>query len=387
MYADRIRSLPPYLFAAIDAAKREAIERGREVIDLGVGDPDLPTPPIVIEALYKAGKNHENHQYPTTKGKISFRSAVADWYLKRFGVDLDPKSEVLTLIGSKEGLAHAPLAFINPGDLAFVPDPAYPVYKTAVSFAGGVPVQVPLKRENGFLPDLDSIDKNTAKKAKLIFLNYPNNPTASSADKSFFKELVDFAYEFDLMILHDNPYSEVYFDEKPSSILEVDGAKDVAVEFNSLSKTYNMTGWRLGFVVGNPEIIAGIEKVKSNIDSGNFGAVQDAGTVALRGSEEFPDLMRDRYRRRADRLYRGLKGIGLELEKPKATFYLWAWAGGSSIEFSKRLLDRTGIVATPGIGFGEYGEGYIRFSVTQPTSLIDLAVEKIEVMLSEESKR
>jgi LL-diaminopimelate aminotransferase len=387
MYADRIRSLPPYLFAAIDAAKREAIERGREVIDLGVGDPDLPTPPIVIEALYKAGKNHENHQYPTTKGKISFRSAVADWYLKRFGVDLDPKSEVLTLIGSKEGLAHAPLAFINPGDLAFVPDPAYPVYKTAVSFAGGVPVQVPLKRENGFLPDLDSIDKNTAKKAKLIFLNYPNNPTASSADKSFFKELVDFAHEFDLMILHDNPYSEVYFDEKPSSILEVDGAKDVAVEFNSLSKTYNMTGWRLGFVVGNPEIIAGIEKVKSNIDSGNFGAVQDAGTVALRGSEEFPDLMRDRYRRRADRLYRGLKGIGLELEKPKATFYLWAWAGGSSIEFSKRLLDRTGIVATPGIGFGEYGEGYIRFSVTQPTSLIDLAVEKIEVMLSEESKR
>lgn len=384
MYSDRIRSLPPYLFAAIEKAKKDAIKRGTDAIDLGVGDPDLPTPGPVIEELCRAANDPENQQYPTTEGKIEFRTAVSEWCKGRFGIDVDPENEVLTLIGSKEGIAHAPLAFLNPGEKALVPDPAYPVYRTAVSFAGGVSITVPLKRENGFLPDLDSIDIKEAREAKLIILNYPNNPTASSADLSFFKELVDFARDNRIILLHDNPYSEVYFEEKPPSVLEIDGAMDVAVEFNSLSKTFNMTGWRIGFVVGNSDIIAGITKVKSNIDSGNFGAVQDAGTVALRKLLREPDEMRLKYKRRAERLYVGLKELGLELERPKATFYLWAWAGGSSIEFCERLLSRTGIVATPGIGFGKFGEGYVRFSVTQPTSQIDMAVKKIEEMLSEE---
>jgi LL-diaminopimelate aminotransferase len=279
MYADRIKYLPPYLFAAIDQAKQDAISRGVDVIDLSVGDPDLPTPSHIVEALSTAAKNPENHQYPSYAGKLSFRKAVADWYGKTFGVRLDPQSEVLALIGSKEGIAHAPMAFINPGDLALVPDPAYPVYRTSVIFAGGVPAIMPLKRENGFLPDLDAVDPEVAKKAKLIFLNYPNNPTGASATRSFFEELVEFARENSIIIMHDNPYSEVYYDGKRSmSIFEVDGAKDVAVEFHSLSKTYNMTGWRVGAVVGNAEIVAGIGKIKSNIDSGNFGAVQDAGS-------------------------------------------------------------------------------------------------------------
>ncbi|MHC1631903.1 MAG: LL-diaminopimelate aminotransferase [Methanotrichaceae archaeon] len=384
MYADRIKSLPPYLFAEIDRAKFEEIEKGVDVIDLGVGDPDLSTPPYIIEALCDAAKKSENHQYPSHMGKISFRTAVTDWYRETFGVNLDPESEALALIGSKEGLAHAPLAFVNPGDLAFVPDPAYPVYKTAVKFAGGVPVTLPLKKENGFLPDLDSISADQARKAKLIFLNYPNNPTGACADLSFFKKLIDFAQDFDLIILHDNPYSEVYFGEKKQpSILEVKGSKEVSVEFHSLSKTCNMTGWRVGFVVGNSEIIDGIDQVKSNIDSGNFGAIQDAGIAALRGPKDLVNQMREIYRRRIELLYQGLKKVGLEVEKPEATFYLWAWIGGSSIEFSQKLIHHLGIVATPGVGFGEYGEGYVRFSVTQPTDQIERAVSRMETMAAE----
>lgn len=381
MYADRIKYLPPYLFAAIDQAKQDAISRGVDVIDLSVGDPDLPTPSHIVEALSTAAKNPENHQYPSYAGKLSFRKAVADWYGKTFGVRLDPQSEVLALIGSKEGIAHAPMAFINPGDLALVPDPAYPVYRTSVIFAGGVPAIMPLKRENGFLPDLDAVDPEVAKKAKLIFLNYPNNPTGASATRSFFEELVEFARENNIIIMHDNPYSEVYYDGKRSmSIFEVDGAKDVAVEFHSLSKTYNMTGWRVGAVVGNAEIVAGIGKIKSNIDSGNFGAVQDAGIVALKSPDGVVEDIRKVYKHRIDILYDCLSGLGFELEKPRATLYLWAWVGGDSVAFSKRLLEETGIVATPGVGFGQYGEGYIRFSITQPTDMVEKAVDRLQKM-------
>jgi LL-diaminopimelate aminotransferase len=385
MYSDRIKSLPPYPFAAIDRAKLAAQKKGVDVIDLGVGDPDLPTPQNIIEALCNAAKNPENHQYPSYEGKIEFRTATADWYKETFGVDLDPESEVLALIGSKEGIAHAPLAFLNPGNLALIPDPAYPVYKTAVEFAGGVPVIMPLKRERGFLPDLDSITSDVARKARLVFLNYPNNPTGACADVAFFKRLVDFATDNNLIVLHDNPYSEVYFgDERPPSILEVEGAREVAVEFHSLSKTCNMTGWRVGFVVGNEEIIRGIGNVKSNIDSGNFGAVQDAGIAALKRSKEIAAEMRATYRERVELLYEGLFKIGLEVKKPEATFYLWAWTGGRSKDYTRKLIDKLGIVATPGVGFGDYGEGYVRFSVTQPTERIAEAVKRMEKMVAEE---
>jgi LL-diaminopimelate aminotransferase len=381
MYADRIKHLPPYLFAAIDKAKQEARAKGVDVIDLSVGDPDLPTPAHIIDALDRAARDTSNHQYPSYEGKLTFRTAVANWYKKTFGVDLDPQKEVLTLIGSKEGIAHAPLAFINPGDLALVPDPAYPVYRTAVSFAGGSPVIMPLLKENRFLPDLDAIDPAVAKKAKLIFLNYPNNPTAASADRAFFKKLIDFAKENEIIVMHDNPYSEVYYDGQRSlSIFEIEGAKDVAVEFHSLSKTYNMTGWRIGAVVGNAEVVAGIGKIKSNIDSGTFGAVQDAGIVAMQSPGSVVDGIRKIYQHRIDILYQALIDMGMQLEKPRATLYLWAHVGGSSIEYAKRLLDETGIVATPGVGFGQYGEGYIRFSITQPTERIEAAVDRLEKM-------
>jgi LL-diaminopimelate aminotransferase len=381
MYADRIRHLPPYLFAAIDKAKQDARGRGVDVIDLSVGDPDMPTPSHIVQALSEASRDSANHQYPSYSGKLSFRTAVADWYKRTFGVSLDPETEVLTLIGSKEGIAHAPLAFINTGDLALVPDPAYPVYRTAVQFAGGLPVTMPLQKENGFLPDIDAIAPDVARKAKLMFLNYPNNPTAASADRAFFKRIVDYAAENDLIVMHDNPYSEIYYnDNKSVSILEIPGAKDVAVEFHSLSKTYNMTGWRVGAVVANADIIAGVGQIKSNIDSGNFGAVQDAGIVALSSPKEIVEGIREVYQHRIDILYKCLVDMGLDIERPKATLYLWAGIHGDSVEFCKRLLENVGIVATPGVGFGQYGEGYIRFSITQPTSRIEAAVDRLETM-------
>jgi LL-diaminopimelate aminotransferase len=380
-YADRISHLPPYLFAAIDRAKKEARAKGVDVIDLSVGDPDLPTPTHIIEALCKAALDPSNHQYPSYEGKMTFRKAVADWYMQTFNVDLDPTKEVLTLIGSKEGIAHAPLAFLNPGDLALVPDPAYPVYSTATSFAGGMPMVMPLLSENGFLPDLDAIDPAVAQKAKLMFLNYPNNPIGASADRSFFKKLIDYARDYNIIVMHDNPYSEIYFDgQRSQSILEIEGAKDVAVEFHSLSKTYNMTGWRIGSVVGNSDVVAGIGKIKSNIDSGTFGAVQDAGIAALESPKEVVDDIRKIYKHRIEILYRALRDMGLKLEKPRATLYLWAFVGGSSIEYTQQLLDKTGIVATPGVGFGQYGEGYIRFSITQATDRIEEAVVRLEKM-------
>ena len=381
MYADRIKNLPPYLFAAIDKAKQEARERGVDVIDLSVGDPDLPTPEHIVKALNKAASDPSNHQYPSYEGKLTFRTAVADWYKRTFDVDLDPKKEVLTLIGSKEGIAHAPLAFINPGDVALVPDPAYPVYHTATVFAGGEPVIMPLLRENKFLPDLDAIAPADARRAKIMFLNYPNNPIGAPADRGLFKKLIDFAKDNKIIILHDNPYSETYYDgERSLSLLEIEGAKDVAVEFHSLSKTYNMTGWRIGSVVGNAEVVAGIGKIKSNIDSGTFGAVQDAGIVALNSPKEVVDDIRKVYQHRIEILYKALKDMGLQLEKPRATLYLWAWVGGSSIEYAGKLLEKTGIVTTPGVGFGKYGEGYIRFSITQPTHRIEEAVVRLEKM-------
>lgn len=380
-YADRINALPQYLFAAIDELKQQKIKQGMDVIDLGVGDPDQPTPPHIIEAMCHAVKNANTHHYPSYVGLLSFRQAVVEWYKKTFGVDLDPEKEVISLIGSKEGIAHIPLAFINPGDLALVPDPAYPVYKIGTILADGKPYIMPLLEKNGFLPDLSVIPKRTAKKAKMMFINYPNNPTSAVAGKEFFKEVVDFAFENSIIVVHDNAYSEVAYDGyRAPSFLKVKGAIEVGVEYHSLSKTYNMTGWRIGFVAGNREVLAGLGKVKTNVDSGVFEAVQIAAIVALRGEQQCVEQMRKLYQARRNALIEGLKRIGIKVTESKATFYVWAKIPEkySSVEYSRLLLDQAGIVATPGIGFGDYGEGYIRFALTKDVAKIREAVERME---------
>ncbi len=377
-YADRINSLPPYLFAAIDKAKAEVIKKGVDVINLSIGDPDLPTPRHIVEAMKKSLDNPARHRYPSYEGMLSFRTAAAKWYKKTMNVELNPEDEVLTLIGSKEGIAHIPLAFLNPGDVSLVPDPAYPVYNIGSILADGKPYKMPLLAENDFLPDLDAIPATIAKKAKLMFINYPNNPTSAIASLKFFEEVVDFANENDIIVIHDNAYSEMTYDGyKAPSFLNVSGAKDVGIEVHSLSKTYNMTGWRLGFAVGNRDILAGLGKVKTNVDSGAFEAVQEAGIAALSGPQDCVREMNAIYKERRDALLVGLGELGLPVKPPKATFYVWAHVNGSSSEFAKLLLEKAGIVATPGAGFGEYGDGYVRFALTQTVERINEAVDRM----------
>jgi LL-diaminopimelate aminotransferase len=380
-YANRIRTLPPYLFAAIDDMKRKAIERGMDIINLGVGDPDLPTPEPIIESLRRAAGDPKHHQYPSYDGMLSFRTAVAQWYKRRFSVTADPKTEVLTLIGSKEGIGHVPLAFIDTGDVVLVPSPGYPVYPVGVSFAGGTSHFMPLTKDNGFLPDLDAIPKDVAKKAKLMFLNSPNNPTSVVASKEFFKKVIDFAKEHHIIVCHDAAYSEIYYDSKrPCSFLEVEGAKDVGVEFHSLSKTFNMTGWRIGFAVGRKEVIAGLGKVKTNIDSGVFQAIQEAGITALELDDSVTNDLRGIYQERRDVLVAGLKKLGLSLETPEAAFYVWIEVpkGFTSASFTAHLIEKAGIVTTPGNGFGDPGEGYIRMTVTTSKERLAEAVDRMQ---------
>jgi LL-diaminopimelate aminotransferase len=381
MYADRINSLPPYLFAEVDRAKQQKIKEGVDIIDLGVGDPDMPTPDYVIESVCKAVHDPETHQYPSYSGSNVFRDAAAKWYKDRFGVDLDASKEVITLIGSKEGIAHIPLAFVNPGDYTLCPNPAYPVYGIGTTLADGKPYDMPLLAENGFKPDLSAIPKDIVKKSKMIFINYPNNPTGAIADKKFFREAVDFGKDNKLVVVHDNAYSELSYDGyKAPSIMEIPGAMDCCIEFHSLSKTSNMTGWRIGFAVGNADIIAGLGKVKMNVDSGAFLAVQYAGIEALKRSDEFTKKMNAIYQARRDALLSGLHSIGINMQAPKATFYVWAPVPKkyTSIEFAKYLLEKAGIVATPGVGFGKHGEGYIRFALTRPVERINEAVERMK---------
>ena len=369
-YAQRIKILPPYLFAQIDQKKREKLQQGVDLIDLGVGDPDIPTPQPIVEAMKRAVEKPEHHRYPSYEGMFSFRKTVADWYKRRFGVDLDPHTEIVTLIGSKEGIAHFPLAFVNPGDVVLCPDPAYPVYKIGTIFAGGEPYILPLKEENGFLPDFKSVPKDILKRAKIIWVNYPNNPTSAVAEESFYKELIDWARENNIIVASDLAYSEIYFGNKrPMSILQIEGAKEVAIEFHSLSKTFNMTGWRLGMAVGNKDLIAGLGKVKTNVDSGQFQAIQEAGITALSLPEEEVQKIRDVYKERRSAMIKALEDVGLEVYKSDATFYLWVKVpkGYTSAEFVSLLLDKCGIVCTPGNGFGQYGEGYFRISLTVPT--------------------
>lgn len=382
--AKRVKDLPPYLFATIDRMKEKAVAKGVDLIDLSIGDPDTPTPNHIVEAMRKAVRNPAHHQYPSYAGMLSFRQAVADWYKRRFHVTLDPKTEVVSLIGSKEGIGHMPLAFVNPGDYVLIPSPGYPVYPTAALFAGGMGYEMPLLEKNSYLPDLQKIPKYVLRKAKLMFINYPNNPTSACADRAFYKKLVGFAAENNILICHDAAYSEMYYSrERPLSFLEVPNAKHVGIEFHSLSKTYNMTGWRIGFAVGNRDAVAGLGKIKTNIDSGIFQAIQEAGIAALKTKDSELKKIRMMYRERRDVLYGGLKRLGLELYKPKATFYLWVKCpqGFTSMDFTAHLMNKAGILTTPGNGFGAPGEGYIRFALTVPVNRMKEAVERIGKVL------
>lgn len=379
--ATRIKTLPPYLFAAIDKMKQEAIARGVDIINLGIGDPDLPTPMPIIESLAHAAKDPRHHQYPSYEGMLSFRKAVAGWYNRRFNVALDPTNEVLTLIGSKEGIGHIHLAFVDPGDIVLVPSPGYPVYPVGTSFSGGTSHIMPLTKANGFLPDLSAISKEVAKRAKLMWLNSPNNPTSVIMTNDYFKRVVEFAQEHEVIVCHDAAYSEVYYDgRRPPSFMEVEGAKDVGVEFHSLSKTYNMTGWRIGFAVGHKDVLAGLGKVKSNLDSGCFEAVQEAGITALSLDDSITDNLRKTYQDRRDILIPGLKNLGLEVDPPPAAFYVWVTVpkGYTSTSFTTHLLEKAGIVTTPGNGFGAPGEGYIRMTLCTSKERLAEAVERIK---------
>lgn len=381
--AQRLQQLPPYLFKEIDRLRDEVRARGVDIIDLGVGDPDQPTPPHVVAGLCQAAQDPATHRYPAYSGLSTFREVAADWYGKRFGVKMDPASEVITLIGSKEGLAHFPLAYINPGDVVLYPEPAYPVYFSSTLMAGGVPVAMPLLKQNGFLPDLKAIDKAALAKAKVIIVNYPNNPTAAVAGLDFYREVVEFAHQHNLIVVSDAAYTEMGYDGyQAPSFLEVEGAREVAIEFHSLSKTYNMTGWRLGFAVGNAELVGGLGQVKSQIDSGAFDAVQLAGIAALTGDQSCLAASRAMYQERRDVLVEGLGKLGLAVESPKATFYVWCPcpAGINSAEFTKRLLNECGIVSTPGNGFGPSGEGFVRFALTVDKARLQEAVARLAAL-------
>jgi LL-diaminopimelate aminotransferase len=379
--AKRIEQIPPYLFAEIDKKKEAMRKKGMDIVDLGIGDPDLPTPAPIIERLKKSSEDPKNHRYPSYEGMIEFRRAAAQWFEKRFGVTFDPQTEVLALIGSKEGIAHIPLAFVNPGDYVLVPSPGYPVYRVATLFAGGTPYFLPLRKENGFLPNLSEIPESVAKKAKLLFINYPNNPTSAIAEKPFFEEVVAFARRHQIIVCHDAAYSEVAFDGyRPLSFFEIEGAKEIGIEFHSLSKTFNMTGWRIGFAVGCSEIISVLGRVKTNIDSGIFQAIQEAGTAALNHFDTpLPEIIKI-YERRRDVMIQGLREIGLDVDVPKATFYLWIRVpkGYTSADFAALLLEQGGIVATPGNGFGDEGEGYIRMALTVDEKRCKEAIDRLK---------
>jgi LL-diaminopimelate aminotransferase len=376
----RINDLPPYLFAEIDRRKREALSRGVDLIDLGIGDPDIPTPAAVVEKLLEGASKPANHRYPSSSGMGEFREAVANWYQSRFTVKLDPAKEVVSLIGSKEGIGNMAVAFVDPGDLVLVASPCYPVYHIGTAFNGGKNYFLPLRKENKFLPDLESIPADVAKQAKLLWINYPNNPTAAVADKDFYQRVIDFANKNNVIVCHDAAYTEMGYDGyKPMSFLEVEGAREVGIEFHSLSKTFNMTGWRIGMAVGNPELVGGLAQAKSNLDSGIFQAVQEAGIEALKLGDKIVEPSRKIYQERRDILVDGLRAVGLACDKPRATFYVWVSCpkGLSSAEFTAKLLDEAGVVTTPGNGFGAAGEGYVRFTVCVDKERLREVAERI----------
>ncbi len=383
--ADRLKQLPPYLFVEIDKAKRRLQSEGKDVIDLGVGDPDLPTPPHIREALTKALEDPANHRYSFTEGIAKLREAIAHWYQQRFGVTLDPHTEVLPLLGSKEGIAHLPLAVANPGDVVLVPDPCYPPYRSGAILAGAEVISMPLLEENGFFPDLGAISQKAARRAKVLFLNYPNNPTAAVARAEQLEEAIALSKEYGFAIAYDNAYSELAFDgTKPISFLQLPEAKSVGIEFHSLSKTYNMTGWRIGWACGNAAIIAALCQLKTNVDSGIFAPIQWAGIAALEGDQTPLEQAITTYQERRDVVVEVLAKAGWQVPKPSASFYIWARVPTqeSSVAFATRVLEQTHVVITPGIGFGPSGEGYVRLSLTVPTERIREAADRLSRVIS-----
>ena len=381
--ASRLSLLPPYLFAELDRLKREVQQKGVDVISLGIGDPDLPTPLHIVEACKRAAELPLNQRYPDYQGLDRFREAACSWYKSRFGVVLDPRTEACALIGSKEGIANFPVAVVDPGDIVLIPDPGYPVYFSGCVFNGGEPYFMPLRKENGFLPDLNAIPAEIARRAKLMWLNYPNNPTAATADPAFFRRAIKFCLDNNIILAHDIAYSEIAFDGyRAPSVLEIDGARECAIEFHSLSKTYSMTGWRVGFAVGNAQLVSALGTVKTNVDSGVFQAIQEAAIAGITGAEDHLRQYCAIYQQRRDLMVEGLRGIGLACDLPRATFYIWATVpkGHTSTSFTERVLMETGVVITPGSGFGKSGEGYVRFSLTVPNDRLREAVERIKAL-------
>ena len=371
--AKRIKNLRPYLFAEITEKIAEKRSKGKDLVSFAIGDPDIATPPHIVERLCQAARDPVNHHYPETGGLPQLRQAIAEWYKKRFGVSLDAEKEVLPLIGAKEGVAHIALCFIDPGDIALVPDPAYPVYSKGTEFAGGEPYYMPLTEENNFLPALETIPSQVLKQAKLLWINYPNNPTGVVADLVFFSRVVEFANQHDLAVCHDGPYTEVTYDGyQPVSFMQAGGAKEIGVEFHSLSKSYNMTGWRIGMVVGNATMIDALKKVKSNLDSGVPQAIQYAAIEALTGPQDCIQEHNAIYQRRRDLMIDTLNNIGLKARAPRAGLYVWAKVpqGYTSMDFASDLLEQVGVVVTPGIGYGKNGEGYVRLSLTVPDAAL-----------------
>ena len=379
-FSKRLAQLEPYPFVEISRIIAEKRAAGEDVVTFGIGDPDIPTPPHIIDRLVQASHNPPNHRYPETDGLPGLRRAIADWYVKRFGVKVDPDREVLPLIGAKEGIGHVALCFLDPGDIALVPDPAYPVYKVGTMFAGGESYWMPLLEENGWLPDLDAIPAEVARDARVMWLNYPNNPTAAVASLEYYQSVVDFARKYDIVVLHDAAYSEVVYDGyRAPSFLEVEGAKEVGIEFHSLSKCFNMTGWRIGMAVGKADMIKALFQVKANLDSGIPQAIQEMAMEALSGPQEPIQENNATYQRRRDMLVSALTRLGLGVTLPKACLYLWARVpqGYTSAGFAQSLLEDLTIVVTPGSSYGKYGEGYIRLSLTTPDDQVNKGIERL----------
>lgn len=377
---DRLQALPPYLFIEIAKKKQAKIDAGADLINFGIGDPDRPTPKFIIDRMAEAIYDPANHRYPFDEGVPEFRNAAARFLKTRFGIDVDADKNVLTTIGSKDGISHLPLAVVNPDDIVLRPEPGYPVYHSGTLFAGGRPWAMDLREENGFLPDLDAIPTDVADQAKLIWVNYPNNPTAAVAPLSFYEKLVEFAKKHDLVIASDLAYSETYFDQPPHSVLEVPGAMERTIEFHSLSKTFNMTGWRCGFAVGNEDLIAALGQVKGNCDSGQFNAVQQAGVTAL-DNYDHPDVkaQTETYRQRRDALCDGLASAGIEMPRPAASFFCWGKcpAGYGSMQFAERVLEEADVLFIPGKPFADHCDGYFRAALTVEVDRINEAVERI----------
>jgi LL-diaminopimelate aminotransferase len=378
----RLQSLPKYLFAELERKRYEAESKGREVFDLSIGDPDLPTPGFILDRIAEHARDPKNHRYPTSAGMREARASIATWLEERFNIQMDPVREIAMLLGSKEGIGHLPLAILNPGDEALVPDPGYPVYAAGTVFAGATPIRFPLREESTFVPEIRALDKLVTPKTRLVFANYPNNPTGATAPKAFYEELVDWATRRDLIVVSDAAYSELYYNEAPPSIFSIPGARDRAIEFHSFSKTFNMTGWRMGFAIGAPALIEALVQFKANVDSGAPQAIQLAAVEGLKSLGVYGPALRGVYRERRDLALDTLRRVGCPIRTPGGAFYLWGRVPerDTSMEFVTKVFDKTGVLLTPGTGFGAEGEGFFRIALTSSVDSLRRALQKLETL-------